>query len=129
MATLTQALPIAKSRTSQSIQEFSKHWKNRIAYWKKEAHFIFDLVDFHCDLQEFPVNCRKARYQMGVLVEDDLPALVRKIKELNTDKPTAGNGQLIDQIKQKLIRMEQRYNLLKLVLLEVAAEGIPLRLG
>ncbi|NRB48429.1 MAG: hypothetical protein HRU41_12205 [Saprospiraceae bacterium] len=129
MATLTQALPIAKSRTSQSIQEFSKHWKNRIAYWKKEAHFIFDLVDLHLDLQQFPMNYRKARYQMGVLIEDELPALVQKIKALNTDKPTAGNGQFRDQIRQKLIRMEQKYNLLKLVLLEVAAEGIPLRLG
>lgn len=54
MATLTQALPIAKSRFTQPLQEFSKHWKNRIAYWNKEASFIFDLVDLHCDIQEFP---------------------------------------------------------------------------
>lgn len=127
MATLTQTLPIAKSRFTQPIQEFSKHWKNRIAYWKKEASFIFDLVDLHCHIQEFPVNCRKARYQMGILVEEDLPAMVEQINNLTNDKPKAGNGEFRDQIRQKLIRVEQKYNLLKLVLLEVAAEGIPLR--
>lgn len=129
MATLTQALPIPKSRFSQPIQEFSKHWKNRIAYWKKESSFIFDLVDLHCDIQEFPVNCRKARYQMGVLVEENLPVLIEQINGLNTEQSNAGNGEFRDQIRQKLIRLEQKYNLLKLVLLEVAAEGIPLRLG
>lgn len=127
MATLTQALPIAKSRFTQPIQEFSKHWKNRIAYWNKEANFIFDLVDLHCDIQAFPVNCRKARYQMGILVEEDLPAMVQQINGLTQDRPQAGNGEFRDQISKKLIRVEQRYNLLKLVLLEVAAEGIPLR--
>ncbi|MBX2871300.1 MAG: hypothetical protein KTR30_04350 [Saprospiraceae bacterium] len=129
MATLTQALPIAKSRFTQPIQEFSKHWKNRIAYWNKEASFIFDLVDLHCDIQQFSVSSRKARYQMGILIEEDFPALVQKINELNTDIPKAGSGQFRDQLRQKLIRLEQKYNLLKLVLLEVAATGIPLRLG
>lgn len=127
MATLTQARPISKSRNTQPIPEFSKHWKNRLAYWCKEAGFIFDLVDLHCDIQAFPVNCRKARYQMGVLMEEDLPALVQQINELNAGNKQAGNVQFRDQIRQKLIRLEQRYSLLKLVLLEVAAKGIPLR--
>ncbi len=129
MATLMQALPVANSRITQPVQEFSKHWKNRIAYWTKEATYLFELVDLHCNMQDFPVNCRKARYQLGMLIEEELPALLQQISTLQTNKPQAGNGEYRNKMKQKLIRLEQKYNLLKLVLLEVAAKGIPLRLG
>jgi len=128
MATLTQTLSSSPTRTaSRSLLEFTKHWHNRFAYWNKEAVFILEIVDLHCDLKSFPVSCRKARYQMSQIVEEDIPALSIQIKELQSDQPSAGNGSSHEQILKRLVRLEQKFNLIKLVLLEVATDGIPLQ--
>lgn len=128
MATLTQTLSYNPSRTAtRSILEFTKHWHNRFAYWKKESTLLLEIVDLHCDLKSFPATCRKARYQMSQIVEDDIPALSLQIKQLQSAQPSAGSGQSREQILKRLIRLEQKFNLIKLVLLEVAADGIPLQ--
>lgn len=129
MATLTQTLSYNPTRTSsRSLLEFTKHWHNRFAYWNKEAVFILEIIDLHCDVKSFPVSCRKARYQMSQIVEGDIPALSLQIHQLQSAQPSAGNGQSREQILKRLIRLEQKFNLIKLVLLEVATAGIPLRI-
>ena len=127
MATLIQALPIVPQQTSHPHFEFIDLWKNRIAYWQQEAGFLMDIVDLHCDVKKLALHARKSRYQFELLIKEELPGLVRSLEKLSCQSPTA-NKNTKKRLTNKLMHAEEKFNLLKLLLLEVAANSIPLRL-
>lgn len=130
MATSVQTLPIVSESASYSPSHsgFTNQWKNRIAYWKKEAGFLMEIINLHCDVNNLSLNARKAKFQFDILMKEELPGLLRSMEALSLNDPAANNNAK-KRLRAKLVRAEQKFNLLKLVLLEIAAERIPLRLG
>ena len=137
MAVLTQTYPGPVTGRSIDYSELTKSWNNRLAYWQKESDFLMSIIEVHYPVDGVSANFKKAHLQFSSLISKEFPKIKRALNHISREvhapsEPSRKSLPLkkenFDALKQRLVRIEQKFNLLKLVLLEKIAADYPVQL-
>ncbi|MEZ5044561.1 MAG: hypothetical protein R2828_31995 [Saprospiraceae bacterium] len=136
MAALTNLVPLS-THSFQELNTVVVSWKKRLSFWQKEANFLLDLVNFNFIPEKYPISYAKAKYDLNNLVQDDLCHLLESVDHLSkeltlVDEPSrralAVKEENYTQLGKQIALTEQKYNELKIYILEVIANSFPLHI-